>query len=124
MKELSSHIRSWPLQAQLEINGITCLFAHAQASPPGKRETDEFYLLGDEVSREHFIRYGIEGCVTFCGHIGTSNFRNCGGQYLDEEGSSIWRNETQNGLWLRLCQRAAGLPLHRNRGALVRLKER
>lgn len=33
MKELASHIRSWALQAELEINGITCLFAHAQASP-------------------------------------------------------------------------------------------
>lgn len=96
MQELSSRIRSWPLQAELEINGITCLFAHAQASPLGKREADEYYLLGDEASREHFIRYGIEGCVTFCGHIGTSNFRNCGGQYLDEEGRSIWRNEAQN----------------------------
>lgn len=96
LQELSLRIKHWPLQVELKIGQASYLFAHAQATLPSKREADNYYLLGNG-GMERFIRGGIRGYITFCGHTSTSDFEGmCAGQYLDEAYSSVWCNEAKN----------------------------
>lgn len=95
IQALSSFIKNLPLQAELNLGEKHYLFAHAMASPPSKERPDEYYLQGDWKNIGSFVKSGIPGYVTCCGHRSTSYFKDYAGQYLDES-PSIWRNQAGN----------------------------
>lgn len=82
MRDLAEQILSWPVQFCLELGNKKYLFAHAMTSTPEERKKEEYYLLGDETYKE-FLKKGISGHISICGHIDMGEHR-------------IWKNSTEN----------------------------
>lgn len=93
--QLAEFINGFPYQARLELNQKNYLFAHAMTFPPGKWKKKEYYLMGG-MDYERFVKDGFPDYISFCGHHHTRNFAVSPGRYLDEENTSVWRNERGN----------------------------
>lgn len=97
---LADHIQSLPLQKTLCLDGKKYLFAHAQTSHPLKRaKKAELYLMGGcgFWSFEHFLKNGVDGYISLCGHKVNRNLSYMyEGRYLEESVPSIWVNELRN----------------------------
>ncbi|CBK75862.1 Calcineurin-like phosphoesterase [Butyrivibrio fibrisolvens 16/4] len=94
MQNLANTINSWPLQLNLSINGEEYLFAHAMGSNPKEAWFENYYLLGED---PEFYNEGIEGFISFCGHVNTGRLYQFEGYYLREKTSpSIWVNRRGN----------------------------
>ncbi len=95
MLNLADWLLKLPLQFEAEVNGDKLLFAHAMTSAPGSKRDDMYYLMGDGED-DVFYTKGIDGYISFCGHSDSGYFSRYGGEYLDEENNSIWRNDLKN----------------------------
>lgn len=93
MLNLAKQIKTWPLQVNMSIDGKEFLFGHAMTSSPNERWFDQYYLMGSD---EDFYNCGIDGFISFCGHMNTSNLVTLNGVYLRKERPSIWVNKKGN----------------------------
>ena len=101
--ELKDWISKMPLQKSVVVNGKTYLMAHAEtAENPGTKDPF-FFLMGidsnvrflrEEVD-SHFLKHGIEGCVSVIGHYPTNVIRH-GMKEKSVYPNSIWSNEKGN----------------------------
>lgn len=82
MKNLAEFILSWPLQCASEIANQKYLFAHAVTSAPEVKERENYYLEGEALNKT-FLRNGIDGYISVCGHKNTDDGR-------------IWKNKKGN----------------------------
>lgn len=108
MLNIADQIMKLPLQAEMEIDEVEYLFAHAMTHNPqaGVTEADA-YLEGTGSEQEYLVK-GVDGYVSFVGHHDSSYQKgNLQGHYLDEDSSSIWLNERGN-LYMMDC--GCGLP--------------
>ena len=93
--QLADFVDGFPLQVGLELGEKNYLFAHAMTFPPGKGKKKDYYLMGG-ADYDRFALDGFPGCISLCGHSHTSDFAAFPGRYLDEENTSVWRNEKGN----------------------------
>ena len=108
MLNIADQIMKLPLQAEMEIDGVKYLFAHAMTHNPqaGVTEADA-YLEGTGSEQEYLVKE-VDGYVSFVGHHDSSYQKgNLQGHYLDKEPSSVWQNEVGN-LYMMDC--GCGLP--------------
>lgn len=97
MLRLAEWVLRLPLQMRLVLDGTKYLFAHAMTSLPQYEESDAYYLMGGETEEyDAFLLAGIDGYISFCGHMNTGAFEIFPGTYCDEEKPSIWRNAAGN----------------------------
>lgn len=82
MWDLAEQILSWPIQLCFELENKKYLLAHAMASIPEEQKDEEYYLLGDETYKE-FLKKGISGYISVCGHTDMGEHR-------------IWKNTAEN----------------------------
>lgn len=94
LQNLAEYIKALPLQLEVELDR-KYLLAHAMTSPYGICRGDMYYLMGD-INYERFIRTGIRGYISFCGHEETGHFVDVPGRYFDEKYTSIWVNQAEN----------------------------
>ncbi|MCM1039437.1 MAG: metallophosphoesterase [Ruminococcus sp.] len=93
---LADLIHGLPLQKELDIKGKQFLLAHAMTSYPFLKEPKDYYMMGNW-ELETFFYEGIDGYISLCGHTPTDNILwKKGGEYLDEDLYSIWRNNKEN----------------------------
>lgn len=82
IQNLAKYIMEWPMQRMVEITGKKCLLGHAMTSPPSVLEPENYYLLGAS-DNTSYLHSGIDGYISFVGHINTSN-------------GHIWKNSNGN----------------------------
>ena len=91
MLQMADWILSMPVQREITINGEKYLLAHAMTALPDVKMPEECFLLGEEMDTG-YLREGIDGVISICGHRSTSN-------------GKIWKNERGN---LYLCDCGCG----------------
>ena len=82
MQDLARWILSCPVQVCLALEGEKYLMSHAMTAAPAYHKNDSYYLTGDEMDEE-FLRRGIAGYISVCGHT------NIGEHH-------IWKNALKN----------------------------
>ena len=87
-------IKEKPLQIETIAEGEKYLFAHAQTSAPEDTQENMYYLMG-RVDFQ-FLRNGIEGYTSVCGHTPTSNIRGWYGDEYRPKEQEIWVNPQKN----------------------------
>lgn len=94
LKELASWIKSLPLQIEVVINDVEYLFAHAQTANPSEIREDDHYLMGDVDFS--FLKKGIPGYISVCGHHLTDSIRLWYGEEHRPKKQEIWCNPKKN----------------------------
>lgn len=94
---IAEEIRTLPLQAEVEVNGVTYCMGHAMTTDPMKPSISfEEHLMGN-MEMGSFFEKGVEGYVSLCGHTPTMNIMYPkDGRYLDPDEKSIWVNHREN----------------------------
>lgn len=95
MLDIAEMILKLPFQIEKEIDGKKYLFAHAMTFAPQTVADDTHYLTGND-EYDSFVRDGIEGYISMCGHTPTGNLPSRNDLYLDAVRSSIWCNDKKN----------------------------
>lgn len=94
LSNLADWLKSKPLQIPVTVNGENFLLAHAQTSSLEKILSDDYYLMG-EVDFS-FLKQGIEGYVSICGHNPTGLIRLWFGDDYRPKQMEIWSNNKKN----------------------------
>ena len=96
MLEIADAVLKWPLQISAVVEGQSYLFAHAMTSPEDVQEDADYYLMGTQLSFK-YLRNGIRGHVSVCGHNPTPTIRR---EYIGEDETpkrpEIWHNKDNN----------------------------
>ncbi|MCR5236948.1 MAG: metallophosphoesterase [Lachnospiraceae bacterium] len=95
MLEIADTVLKWPLQKSVVIEGQKYLFAHAMTSPEDQSEDEDHYLMGLSLDFK-FLRNGIDGYVSVCGHNPTPNIRAIYGDDVRPKKPEIWHNTKEN----------------------------
>ena len=93
LRELADWIEKLPLQLSRTINGENYLFAHAETSDPNIKLEDDHYLMG-EVGFQ-FLKKGIAGYISVCGHNPTDSIRLWYGDEYRPKQQEIWCNPNE-----------------------------
>lgn len=94
LKNVSEHIKTFPLQIEVDVEGQKYLLAHAQTSSPDDVSDISYYVMGN--GDESFFEKGIEGYTSICGHTDSSFMIKYQGEFSVPGEQSIWRNEKKN----------------------------
>ncbi len=89
--DLADEIVNWPLQEEAVVDGTRFLFAHAMTSQPAERKEDDYYLMGDQMDL-FFLKHGIPGYRSVCGHTPTNLIRSWYGDDNRPAKPEIWEN--------------------------------
>ena len=95
MLEIANTVEKWPLQISVITEGEEYLFAHAMTSPKEVHEEEDYYLMGTTLDFK-FLRNGIEGAISICGHNPTPNIRAIYGDDARPKRPEIWHNTKEN----------------------------
>lgn len=94
MLQLATYIKSFPLQIEVEVEGIKYLMGHAMTADPSEDRHMSYYIMG--IDAPDFFESGILGYISICGHTDTSFMKVYKGKYSDDTQPSIWRNDAKN----------------------------
>ena len=117
LKGLSDWIMGMPLQASVTLGGEPYLFAHAETSSPNERLDDEHYLMGEVGFC--FLKNGIEGFISLCGHNPTDMVRLWYGDEYRPKKQEVWINAKKN-VYMLDC----GCGFSNGRLACIRLEDK
>lgn len=95
MLEIADAVLTWPLQLSISVEGQNYLFAHAMTSPADAIEAEYYYLMGSELGFP-YLKNGIDGYISVCGHNPTSTIREWYGDEIRPKRPEIWKNGKQN----------------------------
>lgn len=95
MLSLAAWVMAAPVQLEREIDGKRFLFAHAMTSNPNNPQDDEYYLMGGELGFS-YLRNGIDGYISMCGHTPTDMVRMWYGDEYQPKKLEIWCNPKKN----------------------------
>ena len=91
---LADWLKSKPLQMEVEVEGIKYLLAHAETSNPTIEKEDFHYLMGNVGFS--FLKNGIPGYVSICGHNPTDMIRLWYGDEYRPKKMEIWKSPQRN----------------------------
>lgn len=93
--KIADDIMQWPLQINIDIGGDHYLFAHSMTSGPDIEKSKDYYLMGTKLDFR-FLRNGIDGYTSVCGHHPTSTIRKWYGDDYRPKQNEIWHNSKEN----------------------------
>ena len=90
LRNLAIWIKEKPLQISVRVGDTDYLFAHAETSDPGSMREKDLYLMGNVGFS--FLKNGIPGYVSICGHSPTDRIRLWYGDEYRPKKLEIWKN--------------------------------
>lgn len=91
MLKVADDILQWPFQISVDIEGEQYLFAHSMTSADRVEKSEDYYLMGTELDFK-YLRNGIDGNTSVCGHHPTSTIRKWYGDDNRPKQNEIWHN--------------------------------
>ncbi|MBE5850289.1 MAG: hypothetical protein E7298_09050 [Lachnospiraceae bacterium] len=95
MLKIADDIERWPLQITVSIGDEIYIFAHSMTSMPDVHKAEDYYLMGTDLDFR-YLRNGIPGFISVCGHHPTSTIRQWYGDDYNPEQNEIWHNSKKN----------------------------
>ena len=93
--KIADDILRWPLQISAVIGEEQYLFAHSMTSEVDVEKSRDYYLMGTKLDFK-FLRNGIDGFISVCGHHPTSTIRQWYGDDNCPKQNEIWHNNKEN----------------------------
>ena len=118
MLKIADDVMRFPVQLSITVEGEKYLLAHSMTSPEDVQMDKNYYLMGPRLDFK-FLRNGIEGYTSVCGHHPTSTIREWYGDDYRPEQNEIWHNSTGN-VYMIDC----GCGFSKGRLACLRLEDK
>ena len=92
---LADWLLGFPLQTELELGEEKYLFAHAMTSLPKQEQEEDYYLMGGDLGFS-YLKNGLSGYISVCGHTVTDTIRRWMGEESRPKKPEVWINKKGN----------------------------